>query len=139
MASKPKFFAASLAQRFLISFAIVFPVYNPTGISIFHWCVGDENGPLSGKLAVVLALVLLYYPLGRIVFAAFRWPGLIAAAAFALLLSYEVVAHGIQPGSPVDTAQYVLLMAIVIVVTFGTSWASLMQRLTGQLTKWYVR
>jgi hypothetical protein len=35
--------------------------------------------------------------------------------------------------------QYVVLFSIAVIVSFGTSWSSLIERLTGQLQKRYVR
>ncbi|MBI1774049.1 MAG: hypothetical protein HYR63_01755 [Proteobacteria bacterium] len=145
MALKPKFSAVRFAQRLLISLALVFSTYNPTGYSISHWLLGRDNGLLSAKLVVLLAALIVYFAVSRIVFGAFRWSGLIPASVLAVLVSIVIVAPAFH--GDLDSAsarywvmtQYVLLTASVLVMAFGMSWSYLIERLTGQLQKRYVQ
>ena len=87
---------------------------------------------------------MIYYAASRIVFAAFRGSGVIVAALLILLCVIELalLVPGPREGSwqvYVETGQYVVLLAIAVIVSFGISWSLLIERLTGQLQKRYVR
>ena len=143
-ASKPLpvgFFVA----RFLLSLGVVFATYNPTGYSFFHWIIDISAGPLPVKATAAVALVMLYYATFRIVFAALRRSGVIVGGLAAALFADELVALFV-PRQAHPTwhfyfvlTQYVALLAIALVVAFGISWSHLIELLTGQLQKRYVR
>jgi hypothetical protein len=131
--------------RFLLSLLLVFSTYNPTGYSFFHWATQSGEGLLSVKATVALALAMLYYAIFRVVFAAFRRSGLIVAGLAAVLfvggLASILVPRRSQPHWHFNIliGQYVLLCVVAIVVSFGVSWSHLIEQLTGQLQKRYVR
>jgi hypothetical protein len=134
----------SLVVRLLFSLALVFATYNPTGYSFYHWLIDAGAGPLSLKLLATLSLAMVYYAAFRIVLAAFRGSGVIVAGLVVLLCVIELAL--LIPGPKarswqvyVEAGQYVVLLAIAIIVSFGISWSSLIERLTGQLQKRYVR
>jgi hypothetical protein len=142
MASKRKFSFAALLARFLVSLLLVFATYNPSGYSIFHWLTGVWDGPTSAKVLVVLALAMLYYAILRVVFAAFRWSGLLAAAVVSIIASLVVVPVFLPEGSdsgPLSitllAVQYVAPTSLAMVLAFGISWSHIIQRLTGQQSK----
>jgi hypothetical protein len=143
MAYSP-FSLSSLAVRLLISLALVFATYNPTGYSIVHWLIDGGSGLLSLKVVATLALVMTYYAVTRIVLAAFRPSGLIVAALVVVLCGIELAllapAEAPKPWRLyVVLGQYAVLGAIAIILSFGVSWSSLIERLTGQLQKRYVQ
>ena len=76
--------------RFLLSLAFVFATYNPTGYSLFHWITDAGASVLSLKAVVGLALLMMYYAIFRVVFAAFRLSGLIVAGLAAVLVVSEL-------------------------------------------------
>jgi uncharacterized membrane protein YdbT with pleckstrin-like domain len=131
--------------RFLLSLLLVFSTYNPTGYSFYHWATDPGEGLLSVKATVALALAMLYYAIFRVVFAAFRRSGLIVAGLAAVLfvggLVSVVVPWRSQPHWHFNilVGQYVILCVVAIVVSFGVSWSHLIEQLTGQLQKRYVR
>jgi Family of unknown function (DUF6524) len=138
------FSGSSLTVRLLFSLALVFVTYNPTGYSFYHWLSDAGSGPLSLKLLTALSLAMVYYAAFRIVLAAFRGSGIIVAALLVVLCVIELALLVPQPRESswqvyVEGAQYVVLLAIAIIVSFGISWSSLIERLTGQLQKRYVR
>jgi hypothetical protein len=144
MANEPLPLAFVFA-RFLFSLALVFATYNPTGYSFCHWIIDVGAGPASLKVIVAVTLAMIYYAIIRVVFAAFRRSGLIVGGLAAVLFAAEVASVVAPRGSQpiwhfnLVVAQYVLLCAIAIVLSFGVSWSHLMERLTGQLQKRYVR
>jgi len=138
------FSGSSLVVRLLFSLALVFATYNPTGYSFFHWLIDAGAGPLSLKLLATVSLVMIYYASARIAFAALRRSGVIAAALLILLCVIEMALLVPTPRKAswrmaVEAGQYVVLLAIAVMVSFGISWSSLIERLTGQLQKRYVR
>jgi hypothetical protein len=142
MAYSP-FSLSSLVFRLLISLALVFATYNPTGYSFVHWLIDGGSGPLSLKVLAALAVVMTYYAVTRIVLAAFRPSGLTVAVLVIVLCLIELaLLSPAQDPKPwhvyVELAQYVVLGAIAIILSFGVSWSLLIERLTGQLQKRYV-
>jgi len=144
MANEPLPLAFVFA-RFLFSFALVFATYNPTGYSFYHWITDFGEGLLSLKVIVALTLTMIYYMLFRVVFAAFRRSGTIvgglAGVLFATELASVVAARQSQHSWHfyLLLSQYVTLCAVAIILSLGVSWSHLMERLTGQLQKRYVR
>jgi hypothetical protein len=144
MASKRRFSLSSLIARLVVSLLLVLSTYNPSGYSIYHWLIAGEVGPISLRAFALLALAILYYAIFRAVFGAFRWPGLIAAGLVSVLctlLLVPVVAP--HAGSPLASfllaGQILAPVALALIIAFGLSWSHLIQRLTGQLQKRYVR
>jgi hypothetical protein len=131
--------------RFLFSLVLVLATYNPTGYSFYHWITDFGIGLPSLKAIVALILAMIYYMMFRVVFAAFRRSGLIfgglAAVLFAIVLAGVVVPRRSEHSWHFYflLGQYVTLCAVAIVLSFGVSWSHLIERLTGQLQKRYVR
>jgi len=131
--------------RFLFSLALVLATYNPSGYSFYHWMIDFGAGLPSLKVIVALILVMIYYVIFRVVFAAFRRSGLIvgglAAVLFAVVLAGVVVPRRSEHSWHFYflLSQYITLCAVAIVLSLGVSWSHLIERLTGQLQKRYVR
>jgi hypothetical protein len=132
--------------RFLFSLALVFSTYNPTGYSAYHWISDIGEGPFSLKALVALAFAMIYYAVFRVVFAAFRRSGLVVAG-LAVVLFFGALGSLVEPRRPQPgwhlnillLLQYGILCAVAIVVSVGVSWSHLIEQLTGQLQKRYVR
>ena len=138
------FSGSSLVVRLLVSLSLVFATYNPTGYSFYHWALDSGSGPLSLKLLAGLSLLMVYYAAFRIVLAAFRRSGVIVATLVVILCVVELALLTPRPTESsrqlyITAGQYVVLLAIAILVSFGISWSLLIERLTGQLQKRYVR
>src|SRR6266851_4214475 len=144
MANEPLPLAFVFA-RLLFTLALVLATYNPSGYSFYHWITDFGTGLLSLKVVVALTLAMIYYMLFRVVFAAFRRSGLIIGGLAALLFAVELVSVVAARRSThswhfyVLLSQYVTLFAVAIVLSVGVSWSHLIERLTGQLQKRYVR
>jgi len=131
--------------RFLFSLALVLATYNPSGYSFYHWVIDFGAGLPSLKVIVALILVMIYYVIFRVVFAAFRRSGLIVGGLAALLFTIELAGVVVARRSQHSLhfyfllSQYITLCAVAIVLSLGVSWSRLIERLTGQLQKRYVR
>jgi uncharacterized protein DUF6524 len=136
---------AFILARFLFTLALVFATYNPTGYSFYHWITDFGPGLLSLKVIVGLTLVMIYYAIFRVVFAAFRRSGLIIGGLVVVLSAVALASVFAAPQSQhswhfyVVASQYGALCAVAIVLSLGISWSHLIERLTGQLQKRYVR
>ena len=145
MATKQPFRLSGLMSRLLFSLLVVFATYNPSGYSFYHWLIGVSDAFVSLKIVVSLLVAILYYAMFRILYAAFRLSGLIAASLAALLFSFVLITNSLSHGSGSAwpfyflLAQYVVLLSLAIVLAFGLSWSNLIQQLTGQLQKRYFR
>ena len=130
--------------RFLFSLALVLATYNPSGYSYYHWMIDLGAGLPSLKVIVALILVMIYYVIFRVVFAAFRRSGLIVGGLAALLFTIELAGVVVARRSQHSwhfyflLSQYITLCAVAIVLSLGVSWSHLIERLTGQLQKRYV-
>lgn len=131
--------------RLFLSLFLVLSTYNPSGYSYVDWVAESGPGPLSLKVTLGLGLVIIYYAVLRIVYGALRRPGLTFGGIAALLFVTELVSLTVATpsyrsfGFVLLLAQYILLIAFALVIAFGVSWSSLIERLTGQLQKRYVR
>jgi hypothetical protein len=131
--------------RFLCSLALVFSTYNPTGYSCYHLITNFGAGLPSLKVIVALTLVMIYYVVFRVVFAAFRRSGLIVAGLAVVLFGIALASMGSARQSQHSwhfyflVSQYGTLCAVAIVLALGVSWSHLIERLTGQLQKRYVK
>ncbi len=145
MAAKGRqFTVVPFTLRLVSSALLVFATYNPSGYSYYHWAIGG-GGPPALKIMVGLALVLLYAGVLRVIVAAFRRSGLIVGTLAGILFSVELVIV-LLPGDVSLTwrgwvliAQYTVLGALTLMIAFGISWSSIIERLTGQQQKRYVR
>jgi type IV secretory pathway VirB2 component (pilin) len=145
MAVKQEAVLTSFVMRLVCSLLLVFSTYNPTGYSYFHWLTGGTAAPVALKVVVGIGLVLVYGVVLTVMFAAFRGAGLIVGGLAALLFSAELVLvvmsvqHDTSWRSWMLLGQYSVLLAIALVIAFGVSWSHLVERLTGQQQKRYVR
>jgi type IV secretory pathway VirB2 component (pilin) len=145
MAVKQESVLTSFVMRLVCSLLLVFSTYNPTGYSYYHWLTGGTAAPVALKVVVGIGLVLVYGIVLTVMFAAFRGAGLIVGGLAALLFSAELVLvvmsveHDTSWRSWLLLGQYSVLLAIALVIAFGVSWSHLVERLTGQQQKRYVR
>lgn len=145
MAVKQESVLGSFVLRLLGSLLLVFSTYNPAGYSYYHWMMNGSFSPIALKVFVGIGLVLVYGVVLTVMFAAFRGAGLIAGGLAALLFSIELAIivvptqHEASWQRWVVIGQYSVLIAVAVVIAFGVSWSHLIERLTGQQQKRYVR
>jgi hypothetical protein len=145
MADKQESVLGSFVMRLLASLLLVFSTYNPTGYSYYHWLMNGSLSPVALKVFVGIGLALAYGVVLTVTFAAFRRAGLIVGGLAALLFSIELaillvpIQRGASWQSWLVLGQYSMLFALAVVIAFGVSWSHLIERLTGQQQKRYVR
>jgi hypothetical protein len=145
MATNRQFTLVPFAVRLASSAFLVFATYNPSGYSYYHWAINPHGGAPALKVVVGLAIILLYAAVLRVVVAAFRRSGLILGVAAGLFFSSEIVIVLLPADASLSwrgwmlVAQYAVLVAVARVIAFGISWSYIIERLTGQQQKRYVR
>lgn len=145
MATNGQFTLAPFTARLAGSAFLVFATYNPSGYSYYHWALDPGTGPLALKIMAGLAIALCYSAVLRVITAALRRSGLIVGTLAGLLLSAELVIV-LLPGHVslswknwLAVAQYAVLVSFALLIAFGISWSHVIERLTGQQQKRYVR
>lgn len=139
-----QFTVVPFTLRLVCSALLVFATYNPSGYSFYHWTV-NGGGPTALKIMVGLALALLYAAVLRVIGAAFRRSGVIVGAIAGFLFSIESVIVLLPRDVSLSwrgwvlVVQYAVLGALTLMIAFGISWSYLIERLTGQQQKRYLR
>jgi hypothetical protein len=144
MATDHQFTLIPFTARLASSAFLVFATYNPSGYSYYHWASDGHGGAPALKVVVGLAIILLYAAILRVIVAAFRRSGLILGAVAGILLSGEIVIVLLDDAAFswrgwMLVGQYAILVALAVVMGFGISWSYIIERLTGQQQKRYVR
>ena len=124
---------AVLVTRMLIAAIVVFASYNPTGNSIFHWVLNNENpmnawvilGAIVAILANVALLIAAWKALGKL--------GTFIVVIFFVALIYLSLQEGwVSPGSR-ESIEWLALILYSTFLGIGLSGAIIWRRATGQV------
>jgi Na+-transporting NADH:ubiquinone oxidoreductase subunit NqrB len=130
--------------RLFAALLLVFATFNPTGYSYLHWVVYAPGRDPWLKLTVGLGLGMLYYAVIGVALSSLRRSGFAVGVVVSLMFSVEIVAAAVPRwlyqswSGSLLVAEYVLLVSFAIVLAFGTSWSSLIEKLTGQQQQRYI-
>jgi hypothetical protein len=136
MATKHHSPLTALLARVLSSLLLVFSTYNPTGYSYYHLVMDGANAPLALKILAGTALVILYAVVLSVMTAAF---GRLIVGGLAAALLGTTAAMILFSDNWIILGQYGVLTSIALVIALGMSWSRLIEKLTGQQQKRYVR
>ena len=126
------FTASNFIVRLLLSCALVFGTYNPSGRSYFHWVADGDTNMLILKVFVGMALIAAYWLILVV-----SWLALDAVGLTLLVLA--VLAFGGTLWEldlfPTDSwsVQAVLLGGLAIVFAIGLSFSGIRYRLSRQV------
>ena len=119
-----------VTKRWLISAAVVFSIYNPSGHSYYHWAT-DGRGSLSLKLVVGIFLLAAIVALVRMAFLSIGFRGIAAV----LSLIYGSILFRVGLGwfefVDVDIETYAILIWVSTVLGVGISWSFFQRRISG--------
>ena len=119
--------------RLFFALVLVSATYNPTGMSFYHWALVGLLG--FGPEQAVAGIVLL---IGWVVYlrATLRSLGPIgialAMALFAALV-WLLVSRGLLSPDDPRVIEYVVLVALALILAVGMSWSFIRRRLSGQM------
>lgn len=124
---------AVLITRMLIAAVVVFTTYNPTGKSVVHWVVNNENptdawvilGAIVTVLANVALLIAAWKALGML--------GTIIVAVFFAALVYLSLQEGWVSSGNMASMEWLALILYSVFLGIGLSGAILWRRATGQV------
>jgi hypothetical protein len=119
-----------VAKRWLISAAVVFGIYNPSGHSYYHW-VTDGSGSAALKLVVGIFLLAAIVALVRMAFLSIGYRGIAAV----LSLIYGSILFRVGLGwfefADVDVETYAILIWVSTILGIGISWSFFQRRISG--------
>jgi len=119
-----------VAKRWLISAAVVFGIYNPSGHSYYHWAT-DGSASLTLKLVVGIFLLAAFVALVRMAFLSIGYRGIAAV----LSLIYGGILFRVGLGwfalADVDIETYAILLWVSTIIGVGISWSFFQRRISG--------
>jgi len=119
-----------VAKRWLISAAVVFGIYNPSGHSYYHWAT-DSSGSLALKLVVGIFLLAALVALVRMAFLSIGYRGIVAV----LSLIYGSILFRVGLGwfefVDIDIETYAILIWVSTIIGIGISWSFFQRRISG--------
>lgn len=122
-----------LLIRILVAAIIVLGTYNPSGKSVYHWVVNNDNP--TDAWVILGAIVAILLNIGLIIAA---WKALGMVGTIILLVFFAAIAYlSLQEGwiSPdnVDSVQWGGLILYSVFLGIGLAGAILWRRATGQV------
>jgi hypothetical protein len=119
-----------VTKRWLISAAVVFSIYNPSGHSYYHWAT-DSSASFPLRLAVGIFLLAAVVALVRMAFLSIGYIGIVAV----LSLIYGSILFRVGLGwfefIDVDVETYAILIWVSTIIGVGISWSFFQRRISG--------
>ena len=119
-----------VTKRWLISAAVVFSIYNPSGHSYYHWAT-DSSASFPLRLAVGIFLLAAIVALVRMAFLSIGYIGIVAV----LSLIYGSILFRVGLGwfefVDVDVETYAILIWVSTIIGVGISWSFFQRRISG--------
>lgn len=126
------FTVSNFIVRLLLSCALVFGTYNPSGRSYLHWAVDGDTDTLILKIFVGMALIAGYWLILVVSWLALDAVGLALLALVVLALGGTLWELGLFPTDS-WSVQVVLLGGLAIVFAIGLSFSGIRYRLSRQV------
>ena len=126
------FTASNFIVRLLLSCALVFGTYNPSGRSYLHWVVDGDTDALILKIFVGMALIAAYWLILVVSWLALDAVGLALLALVVLALGGTLWELGLFPTDS-WSVQVVLLSGLAIAFAIGLSFSGIRYRLSRQV------
>lgn len=122
-----------LVSRMIIAAIVVFATYNPTGNSVFHWVVNNDNptdawvilGAIVAILANIALLIAAWKALGKL--------GTIIVVIFFAALIYLSLQEGWVSADNRVSLEWLALILYSVFLGIGLSGAIIWRRATGQV------
>jgi len=122
-----------LLTRILIAAIVVFGTYNPTGKSVYHWVIAQENITDAWVVLAIIVCALLHIALLIAAWKALGFVGtLIVLILFAALVYLSFQEGWVGPDSS-TSIQWLALTLYSIFLGIGLAGAILWRRATGQV------
>lgn len=122
-----------LISRMLIAAIVVFATYNPSGSSIFHWVINNENRADAWVILVAIVAILANFALLIAAWKALGKLGTIIVVIFFAALVYLSLQEGwVSAGNRVSL-EWLALILYSAFLGIGLSGAIIWRRATGQV------
>jgi hypothetical protein len=119
-----------VTKRWLISAAVVFSIYNPSGHSYYHWAT-DSSASFPLRLAVGIFLLAAIVALVRMAFLSIGYIGIVAVLS--LIYGSILFRVGLRwfEFVDVDVETYAILIWVSTIIGVGISWSFFQRRISG--------
>ncbi len=124
---------AVLITRMLISAAVVFATYNPSGVSVFHWVIDHENPTDAWLILCVIVVALANVALLIATWKALGKLGTIIVLIFFGALVYLSLQEGWVDANNSASVQWLALILYSGFLGIGLAGAIIWRRATGQV------
>lgn len=120
-------------MRIAFAILLVLVIFNPSGYSYIHWVSNgwEENLPL--KVLAGLALLIALLICARATFRSIKATGIVLVGALLAALVWVAYDMGWLNVEDPGVMQWVLLLAIGLILGIGLSWSIIRRRLSGQV------
>jgi len=121
------------ALRIGFAIALVLLIFNPSGWSYFHWVRNgwEENLPLKVLAGVALLIGVLIC--ARATYRSIKIVGVVLVAALLAAIVWVAYDFGMLDVQDPGVMQWIILLAIGLILGIGLSWSIVRRMLSGQL------
>ena len=122
-----------LLTRMLIAAVLVFVSYNPTGNSVHHWVVNNDNPTDAWVILGVIVVILINVTVLIAAWKALGKVGTIIAILFFVALVYISLQEGWVSSQNQESIEWLALILYSTFLGIGLSGAIIRRRVTGQV------
>lgn len=121
------------ALRIGFAIALVLLIFNPSGWSYFHWVRNgwEENLPL--KVLAGIALLIGILICARATYRSIKIVGVVLVAALLAAIVWVAYDFGMLDVKDPGVMQWIILLALGLILGIGLSWSIVRRMLSGQL------
>ncbi len=127
--------------RFLFALILAYATFNPEGYSFFHWALGPlVRGDMVGardqlpiKLLAALLLVGIWVFLIQTTRRSIGLKGVALVLAILAVLVWALIDWQVLETGSTRVIGHIIVIALAIVLTLGTSWSHISRRVSGQV------
>lgn len=118
-----------------VAFAIflVLITFNPSGWSYFHWVKEGWDENLALKALAGIALVIAFGICGRATYRSIKVTGVVLVALLLAAIAWVIYDFGLLNVKDPGVLQWLVLLAIGLILGIGLSWSIIRRKISGQL------
>src|SRR5882724_9922165 len=125
-------FAGLFFTRWLISGAVVFGSWNPSGTSYYDWVANSPDGLTPAQVFTGILILTVAVGLLRMAFLSAGYLGIATILALLIMALVLAVGLGIVDFQNVTFTAYTIEVLISLTIAIGASWAYAQRKLTGE-------
>ena len=119
--------------RWLVAFVLVALSFNPSGVSYYHWVVGDEPASMPVMLLCGLLLLVMVGIYLRATWTSIGMIGIVASLAILGTLVWLFVDVGWLSLASGNVVGWIAIVILSFIMGIGMSWSHVQRKVSGQL------